>query len=103
MQYDGDCANVGVPTNDRGIDRKNNIFSKISPVAGSISTIIRSYKSIVSKTIKTQFSNKNFAWQTRFYDHIIRDGKSFSRISQYIIENPERWALDRNNPKNLYM
>ena len=42
----------------------------------------------------------NFRWQTRFHDHIIRDEESLHRIRQYIINNPNQWELDRNNPQN---
>jgi hypothetical protein len=38
-----------------------------------------------------KFQNK---WQSRFYDHIIRDDKSFQRISDYIINNPAKWQED---------
>lgn len=78
-------------------------MSKISPKSGSLSAIIRSYKSIVSDTIKNQYPDNFFAWQTRFYDHIIRDEKSLMKIREYIRNNPLKWELDRNNPENLYM
>lgn len=52
-------------------------------------------------------TNKNefqyFAWQSRFYDHVIRDDKSLNTIRQYIIANPERWATEKNSTENLYM
>jgi len=70
-------------------------MSKISPKPGSLSAIIRSYKSIVTRESKP--ITPNFAWQARFYDHIICNGKSLDRIRQYIINNPMNWNLDRNN------
>jgi REP element-mobilizing transposase RayT len=36
-----------------------------------------------------------FAWQPRFYDHIIRDAESFDRIQQYIVNNPLNWKQDK--------
>lgn len=72
---------------------KNIMFANISPKSGSISTIIRSYKSAVTK-----HSNRlglGFGWQTRFYDHIIRDEKSFHTITNYIINNPLNWDKDK--------
>lgn len=36
-----------------------------------------------------------FAWQSRFYDHIIRDAESFDRIQQYIVNNPLNWKKDK--------
>ena len=64
------------------------------PVPGSISVIINQYKSSVKR-----WCNKNghsrFQWQSRFYDHIIRDEQSYQRISEYIINNPAKWADDK--------
>ncbi|MDP2902925.1 MAG: hypothetical protein Q8N96_07415, partial [Methylovulum sp.] len=56
---------------------KNEFFSNISPKANSISTIIRSYKSICSKHINPAFPQQDFKWQARFYEHIIRYGPSY--------------------------
>ena len=70
-------------------------MSKISPNIGSISTIIRSYKSICSKMINRKFPNKNFKWQSRFYDHIIKNEKSYNNIQEYILSNVLNWEKDR--------
>ena len=35
-------------------------------------------------------------WQTRFYDHIIRDEKDYRNHLRYIDENPLRWHLDEH-------
>ncbi len=59
----------------------------------SISSIVGGYKSAVTK-----HANRlgfEFAWQTRFYDIIIRDEQSFNNISQYIINNPKNWNKDK--------
>jgi len=37
-------------------------------------------------------------WQRDFYDHIIRDENEWSRIRQYILDNPLNWAEDDENP-----
>ncbi|NLH99622.1 MAG: hypothetical protein GX446_09050 [Chthonomonadales bacterium] len=37
-------------------------------------------------------------WQRNYYEHIIRDDGSLDRIRQYILDNPVRWAFDRENP-----
>ena len=72
-------------------------MSNLSPKQGSISTIIRSYKSASTKTIREQ-TNQEFAWQPRFYDHIIRNQESLINIEGYIINNPLKWAEDEENP-----
>jgi putative transposase len=74
-------------------------FGAVTP--NSISTIIGSYKSIVTKIVNRQIHLSGFAWQTRFHDRIIRDECALNNIRQHIINNPFKWLLDRNNPKNI--
>jgi putative transposase len=38
-------------------------------------------------------------WQRNYYEHIIRNERSLSRIRQYIADNPASWALDSENPQ----
>lgn len=61
--------------------------------ANSISSIVGSYKSAVTKNVHRL--GYEFEWQGRFYDHIIRDENSFKRISSYIYNNPKNWMKDR--------
>ncbi len=69
----------------------------------TISSIIGSYKSICTKIINKIQNNEFFAWQSRFYDHIIRNEKEFYRIRQYIKDNPMNWNGDRNNSADLWI
>lgn len=71
----------------------NQYFSDISPKSGSISTIIRSYKSVVSK--HARLLNPEFNWQPKFHDHVIRNSESFERIQNYIENNPSNWKEDK--------
>ena len=73
-------------------------MSEISPKPGSLAVIIGAYKSIVSKTIRKQLNLITFAWQPRFYDHIIHNDESLNKIREYIIKNPEMWERDQNLP-----
>lgn len=45
---------------------------------------------------RLQFPRK--VWQRNYYEHIIRDDPSLNRIREYILTNPTRWGLDRENP-----
>jgi REP element-mobilizing transposase RayT len=76
-------------------------MSRITPEAGSIPVIIGSFKAICKKTIVRKYPKMNFSWQTRYYDHLIRKRESMYKISQYILNNPIKWEIDRNNPKNI--
>ena len=66
----------------------NNKMSSISPKSGSLGSIIRSYKSAVSKNIHQ--INTGFAWQPEFYDHIIHTNTESNRIRKYILLNPQK-------------
>jgi putative transposase len=80
----------------------NTKVSQISPKAGSLSVVIRSYKSAVSRWAGLN-GYQDFAWQPRFYDHIIRDDRSLNNIRAYISGNPVKWERDKENLSNLYM
>ncbi len=70
-------------------ETKNMYMSAISPSAGSLASIIRSYKSAVSKAIHV--IDRDFEWQRIYYDNIIRSDIRFSRIREYIRNNPKKW------------
>lgn len=71
-------------------------FSK--PTAKSVPSVIRSYKSAVSKRIH-EISNENNLpyriWQTRYFDNVIRNEKAYLKIWEYIDTNTLRWEKDR--------
>ena len=39
-------------------------------------------------------------WQRNYWEHVIRNESDYLRISEYIHNNPARWAQDRLNPKS---
>lgn len=59
----------------------------------NISRIIRWYKGRCSFELRK--THPNFTWHTRFYEHIIRDAKSFENIQDYIENNPLQWHKDK--------
>ena len=77
----------------------NKHLSAISPKAHSISTIVRSYKSAVTK--HAHRLGYDFAWQARFHDHIIRTEESFNKISEYVDNNPHNWEKDKFYPEQI--
>ncbi len=79
---------------------RTNKFAPLKP--GSLQAIIHAYKSAVTRWCRKNGFD-NFGWQPRFYDHIIRADGSLERIAQYIINNPAKWAEDREKPPNLWM
>ncbi|MBM4053072.1 MAG: transposase [Planctomycetes bacterium] len=75
--------------------------NKFGPQRNNLSSIIRGFKSATTGRIRR--IKRNFSWQRRFYDHIIRNEKSLNKIREYILNNPLKWELDKNKPENLYM
>ncbi len=59
----------------------------------SISSIIGSYKSAVSR--HAHRLGFDFEWQNKFYDNIIRDDQSYREIIDYVENNPQKWEDDR--------
>ena len=69
-----------------------------NPGKNTISSIIGGYKSAVSREYRRdKVCLVSTIWQSRFYDHIIRDEAEHSRIMQYIDTNPINWKTDRFN------
>ena len=65
--------------------------NKFGPQSQNLSSIMRGYKTGVKKY--ATMNQINFLWQSRFHDHIIRNKKSFRRISKYIINNPNTFFV----------
>ncbi|RYX84163.1 transposase [bacterium] len=69
-----------------------------SPQSGSISTIIGSFKSSVTRKIGEARHCPTKVWQERFWDHIIRDEHDLQRQREYIFNNPANWDTDELHP-----
>ncbi len=66
--------------------------NKFGPQSQNLASIIRGFKIGVTKQARQ--INPDFAWQSRFHEHIIRNDKSFNNISEYIVNNPLNWKED---------
>lgn len=91
---DGSVVLWNDPTDNGGWDLSQTM-SQLSPKSGTLSVIVRSYKSSVTRWCR-QHGDDIFCWQSRFYEIIIRDEKSLNNIRRYIINNPAKWSEDRN-------
>ncbi|MFV0522682.1 MAG: transposase [Mangrovibacterium sp.] len=67
--------------------------NQFAPQSKNLASIVRGFKIGVTKN--TRKINPGFAWQARYHDHIIRDDKSYQRISEYIVNNPLKWTEDK--------
>jgi REP element-mobilizing transposase RayT len=67
----------------------NETMSSISPKSGSLSVVVRSYKSAVTKHVHSL--GGHFSWQRGFYDTIICTTGQLKRIRKYVLDNPQNW------------
>ncbi len=65
------------------------------PTSNTIPTIVRGFKSTVTKQINTiRNTPGQTVWQRSYYEHVIRNEKSYNRIFEYIRYNPKKWLQD---------
>ena len=92
---DGECGD-GVWNGGMGKTKPGGVTGDKNPMLKKcLGTIIRGLKARITK-----YAGDNrllFAWQSRFHDHIVRTQDELNRISEYIENNPARWALDTFN------
>lgn len=105
-QYDLDTPNNLDTPNESNIrstvrvaPTQNDDIRATEKTAPTISDIVGAYKSLVFNGCLSIYKSKNVRmgklWQRNYYEHIIRDEQSYQRISQYIINNPAKWAEDK--------
>jgi len=77
-------------------DVKNEYMSSISPKCGELATIVRAFKSAVTKQINELRNTRGEKlWQRDYWENIIRNDKFYQYIANYIINNPAKWGNDR--------
>ena len=89
-------ATLSVTQNDAIND--GDIRAGASP-APTVGDIVGAYKSLVTNACLEIYKSKNELmgklWQRNYHEHIIRDEQSYITISDYIINNPTKWAEDK--------
>ena len=85
-------CNVSVTDPVRPTGKRQHAMGKISPRSGSLGTVIRSYKSFVTKQAKLR--DLPHGWQPKYYDRILRSDLELQRVSVYIKNNPNTWEDD---------
>lgn len=77
------------------------------PTIGTVPTIMRSFKSAVTKHANELRRTPGVpVWQRNYYEHVIRSEMELNRIRKYIVTNPAQWGTDQENPdahpKSIY-
>jgi REP element-mobilizing transposase RayT len=72
-------------------------FGKL--ITGSLPTIIRSFKSAITKRINELHETPGQKiWQRNYYERVIRNENELNQVRQYIVDNPAKWDSDEENP-----
>ncbi|MBQ4222348.1 MAG: transposase [Prevotella sp.] len=80
------------------------IFTNLSEI--SLSEVVRKFKSYTTHLYIDGVNNKGWQrfhsklWQRNYYEHIIRNQRSYDFIANYINMNPLRWRMDNINPSH---
>lgn len=71
----------------------------IVPANTTVGNMVGAYKSLVFNACLDNYKMKNETmgklWHRNYYEHIIRNEKSYINISEYIINNPSKWNDDK--------
>lgn len=68
---------------------KNAQMQNIANRCGKLAQVISRFKFVVTRFART--TQPYFAWQTRYYDRIVRDQDEMNRIAAYIDNNVVKW------------
>ena len=86
-------ANDIMPDNELLNDNRGECNSPLRGTSNTIGAIVRGYKSSVTKQLNL-LNIGCVVWQRNYYENIIRNEQSYQTISEYIINNPAKWAND---------
>ncbi|MCL2009655.1 MAG: hypothetical protein FWG71_03805 [Synergistaceae bacterium] len=71
-------------------------YSTFTPTQNqSVPSFVRGFKGATSRILGFSI------WQRSFHDHIIRDENDYTRLAQYIENNPANWENDCFHPTKL--
>jgi putative transposase len=77
----------------------------VAPTGLSLPDIVHRFKTMTTKQYADGVKQLGWQpfygklWQRSYYEHVIRDEDELNEIRQYILTNPLKWALDRENPE----
>jgi putative transposase len=67
--------------------------NQFGPQSKNLASIVRGFKIGVKKY--ATMHQIEFAWQSLYHDHIIRNDIAYQRIHNYILNNPAKWGEDK--------
>jgi REP element-mobilizing transposase RayT len=86
---------------DIEIGQTNKQTNKDEHVGSSLHTVVQWFKTMSTNEYIRGVKNLNWQpfdrklWQRNYYEHIIRNEQSYENISNYVINNPAQWHIDK--------
>jgi REP element-mobilizing transposase RayT len=82
-------------------DNRAHVSAPLRRKSGSIGSVFAGFKSSSTKQINILRNNPGCpVWQRNYYERVIRNEDELSRAREYIVNNPMKWELDKENPVN---
>jgi putative transposase len=68
----------------------------------SLPKLMNAFKAASTRGVREAFDDHRLlVWQRSYFEHVVRDERGLERIREYIVTNPVRWQMDRENPDGL--
>ncbi|GAB3317227.1 transposase [Hymenobacter humi] len=74
--------------------------AQFGPQSDNLASIIRGFKVGVKAWATRQ--GLEFAWQSSFYDRIIRNEAELEKIRKYVLDNPNRWESEAGEELGIF-
>lgn len=71
------------------------LFVAINTYGPSLKSWVRALRTVLGKNLLEQSISKPH-WQEGFFDHVLRNGESYSQKWEYVLMNPVRAGLCQN-------
>jgi len=98
-------AFVVMPNHVHGIVVIRDVGSRLEPTSAKLtklSEIVRVFKTSSSRRINKMRGMPGIpVWQRSYWERVIRNEGELNKAREYIINNPLKWELDRDNPANV--
>jgi putative transposase len=68
---------------------------------GTLGAVIQNFKSVSTRRINKLRNNTGCpVWQRNYFERVIRNEDNLAKAREYIVNNPLKWELDKENPAN---
>jgi REP element-mobilizing transposase RayT len=86
-------------THRRGVLQYAPTEARFRSPAQTIGAIVPGFKSATTKQINEMRNTPGKpVWQRNYFERLVRDEDELNRIREYILQNPAKWAENKENP-----